>query len=174
MDAKTYQLIQDLVKCDYAPATFEKRFVRDMAAKSPVEVLTEKQLMCLGQIAYRWRKQLEGNAKTLRGEAIKQGTRSKELADRLEWFSLLKDQIYSVPNIRHDFSLSVRDAIAKGKPSVEYGGFVFDLVDAWDLVTSIADADPGKPWTHDIIGAGYVEAKPNPIVNQFISAMNAR
>lgn len=59
MTPETYQLIQDLGSCDFAPATFDKRFARDLSSLPVTHQLTEKQLICLGQMAYRYRKQIE-------------------------------------------------------------------------------------------------------------------
>lgn len=59
MKEETHQLIQRLAKCTYLPGSKEKRFVRQMAALPLDAVLTENQLMYLGIVKYRYRKQLE-------------------------------------------------------------------------------------------------------------------
>jgi hypothetical protein len=59
MTPETHYLIQRLSKCVFAPATAEKRFIRELSRK-PVEAeLTERQLLYLGQVAYRYRGQLD-------------------------------------------------------------------------------------------------------------------
>jgi hypothetical protein len=58
MTPATYDLIKRLNGCTFLPGSFEKGFVRGLAAKSLDDTLTEKQLMLLGQIRYRYRKQL--------------------------------------------------------------------------------------------------------------------
>lgn len=58
MEAETHKLIQTLSKCRFAPATWDKRFVRDMSAKQPDDTLSEKQLLALGTLRYRYSKQI--------------------------------------------------------------------------------------------------------------------
>lgn len=59
MHEKTFRAIKELYGCTFAPATPEKRFVNQMIAKHLTDELTEPQLMYLGQIHYRYRKQIE-------------------------------------------------------------------------------------------------------------------
>lgn len=49
--------IQELTRCTFQPGSWEKRFVRDLAALSPYDVLTERQAAALHRTAYRYRKQ---------------------------------------------------------------------------------------------------------------------
>ena len=58
MESETYTKIPKLTGCSFLPGSFEKRFVRQLSSLSPLATLTEKQLMLLGQIFYRYRKQL--------------------------------------------------------------------------------------------------------------------
>lgn len=54
-------LIKRLHGCTFAPATAEKSFIRQVHAQAvshPEKPLTEKQMLYLGQIKYRYRKQL--------------------------------------------------------------------------------------------------------------------
>lgn len=54
-------LIKRLHGCTFLPGSSEKRFIRQMRARSisePEKPLTEKQMLYLGQIQYRYRKQL--------------------------------------------------------------------------------------------------------------------
>lgn len=63
MEAETYKLIAKLWQCTFLPATPEKRFINQVRLLSTVDSLSERQLMYLGQIRYRFRKQLEAMAK---------------------------------------------------------------------------------------------------------------
>ena len=58
MKPETHQKIQRLSKCTFAPATAEKRFVKQISTLAVEAVLTEPQLLYLGQILYRYRKQM--------------------------------------------------------------------------------------------------------------------
>lgn len=56
-------VIMRLSRCTFLPGSSEKRFVRQMVARANEnKPLTEKQLMYLGQIRYRYRKQLKEEA----------------------------------------------------------------------------------------------------------------
>lgn len=61
IDEVVCKVISDLGRCTFLPGSFDKRFVRDLQGKKPGDTLTLKQLMTLGQMRYRYRKQIEEN-----------------------------------------------------------------------------------------------------------------
>lgn len=58
MTPETHQLIADLNLCKFAPATAEKRFIRQISQLPVSHQLTERQLMFLGSVKSRYSKQL--------------------------------------------------------------------------------------------------------------------
>lgn len=58
IDSELYAQIQALNRCRFLPASYEKRFARDMAQKQVGDTLTLKQLEYLEKILKRYRKQL--------------------------------------------------------------------------------------------------------------------
>lgn len=56
------QLADALVRCRFQPASFDKRFARDIAAmahQQPAKELTENQRRCLMKLVVRYRRQIE-------------------------------------------------------------------------------------------------------------------
>lgn len=53
-------LIQNLRRCSFAPATFDKRFARNMGhiADRTAGALTDRQRSCLNALVYRYRRQI--------------------------------------------------------------------------------------------------------------------
>lgn len=58
MKPEAYASIQALNRCTFLPASYVKRFVRDMAAKGPDDTLTEKQEAFLKKVTWNYRKQI--------------------------------------------------------------------------------------------------------------------
>lgn len=58
MTEEEKHVIAALARCRFAPATFEKRFVRKVAEFPASWELTEPQAITLWRIAYSWRRQL--------------------------------------------------------------------------------------------------------------------
>lgn len=52
------QMVKELSRCSFAPATAEKRFVRNLATKPKDYKLSERGLIYLAKIHYRFRKQI--------------------------------------------------------------------------------------------------------------------
>jgi hypothetical protein len=59
MSETVWKMVEDLVRCTFAPATAEKRFVRQLHAKGREHELSERGLIYLSKIHYRYRKQIE-------------------------------------------------------------------------------------------------------------------
>lgn len=53
-----HELIQALAGCTYAPGTWSKRFVRDVASLPHDKELTAKQEACAWRLAYTFRRQM--------------------------------------------------------------------------------------------------------------------
>lgn len=58
MDDLDYRTIQALARCTFPPASWVKRFVRNLAAYPPEKELSEKQRAALARTAWHYRKQL--------------------------------------------------------------------------------------------------------------------
>lgn len=56
MTDEHYRWIQQLAGVRWAPATWNKRFVRDLAAKPKAYELSPKQIEALTRLAYRYRR----------------------------------------------------------------------------------------------------------------------
>jgi len=59
MTPETHEQIKKLAGCTFLPGSSEKRFARMMASYPIEQELTEKQLMFLGVMLYRYRKQIK-------------------------------------------------------------------------------------------------------------------
>ncbi len=60
--------VRALASCSFAPATFSKRFARDLASMSPDHPLTEKQERCMWRMLYIFRRQVPAD---IAAEAIR-------------------------------------------------------------------------------------------------------
>lgn len=65
MSPEDYKLIQALAKCVFQPASWPKRFARDLAQYPPEKELSEKQRAALAHTAWHYRKQLAGHGVTI-------------------------------------------------------------------------------------------------------------
>ncbi len=59
-----WQMVQELSRCSFAPASFDKKFTRDMVARGEKYTLSEKQAGIVWQLHYRYRKQIQGSLRT--------------------------------------------------------------------------------------------------------------
>jgi hypothetical protein len=60
MSEQVWQMIQDLRRCTFVPGTFDKRYVRGyLAGLTKKDKLSEKGLLTLGRLHYRYRKQIQ-------------------------------------------------------------------------------------------------------------------
>jgi hypothetical protein len=51
-------MVKELSQCSFAPATFDKRFVRSMNERGRKYEISEKQLITLAKLHYRYRGQI--------------------------------------------------------------------------------------------------------------------
>lgn len=58
MEPRHYEALQKLNQCVFYPGSFDKRFVRAMAALGPYDLLSERQAEWVERLAYRYRKQM--------------------------------------------------------------------------------------------------------------------
>lgn len=58
MHSDHYQALKALSRCTFYPGSWDKRFVRDMAALGPYDLLTPKQEQNIERLTYCYRKQL--------------------------------------------------------------------------------------------------------------------
>lgn len=57
MTEQQQRWIAELSRCTFLPGSYDKRFVRNLAAYSPDRELTPRQANALHQMAYRYRRQ---------------------------------------------------------------------------------------------------------------------
>lgn len=72
MSKDTYDLIQKLNSCTMLPGSWDKRFIRDLAAKPTDFQLTDRQEYHLKRLAYKYRRQLAGKGVEIVVEANEQ------------------------------------------------------------------------------------------------------
>ena len=62
------QMLSALAKCTFLPASFDKRFVRDMLGRNP-EAMTEKQRRLVSALVQRYRRQIPASVVALARDA---------------------------------------------------------------------------------------------------------
>lgn len=58
MTLEQWEMVSLLAQCRFAPATWDKRFVRDMHARGKDASLSEKQAEQINRLFHRYRKQI--------------------------------------------------------------------------------------------------------------------
>lgn len=58
MDSETFLKLDALHRCGYRPGSFEKRFVQDMSALGPYDLLTARQIKTVDSLYWHYRRQI--------------------------------------------------------------------------------------------------------------------
>lgn len=80
MNPLHYEAIRRLARCTFRVASWDKRFVRDMARLGEYDLLTPKQVANVERLTYRYRRQLEGQGYRVPDEFL-QALAERRLAD---------------------------------------------------------------------------------------------